>query len=125
MAEELTVNVTVEVLLVVVGLKGCRHSARQPGHTENHIAAEAILRRHCNRCQPVLDRLRLSADAELDSKKEGCPDVPVKSLIRCCPAGEPHPVARSYPLTAENPPSFPLLMCGDQSHSCCLFRSRR
>ena len=59
---------------------------------------------------PVLERVRLSADAELDSKKEGCPDVPVKSLIRCCPAGEPHPVARSYPLTAENPPLFPFLM---------------
>ena len=69
--------------------------------------------------RPVLDRLRLSADAELDSKKEGCPDVPVKSLIRCCPAGEPHPVARSYPLTAEYPPSFPLLTCGDRSHSRC------
>lgn len=30
-------------------------------------------------------------------KKAG---TPVRSLIRFCPFGEPHPVARSYPLTA-------------------------
>lgn len=58
---------------------------------------------------PVLARVMLSAEAELDSKKEGWTDVPVRSLMRCCPAGEPQPVARSYPLTAENPLLLPLL----------------
>jgi hypothetical protein len=109
-AEELTANVTVEVLLVVVGLKAAVTPLGSPDTPRITVPLKLFSGVTVIVATPVLDRVRLSADAELDSKKDGCPDVPVKSLTRCCPPGEPHPVARSYPLTAENPPLFPLLM---------------
>lgn len=109
-AEELTVNVTVEVFLVVVGLKVPFTPLGSPDTPRITLPLKLFSGVTVMVAEPVLDRATLSADVELESKKEGCPDVVVKSLMRCWPEGEPHPVARSYPLAAENPLLFPLLM---------------
>ena len=49
----------------------------------------------------VLPELIETAGWEGEIENPGWLETPLRSSIRCCPAGVPHPVTRSYPVTAE------------------------
>lgn len=82
-AEEVTENVTVEVLAVAVGLNAAVTPLGNPDTPRVTLPLKPFSAVTVIVAAPMLDRLRLSSEAELDSRKEGRPDVPVKSLMRC------------------------------------------
>ena len=70
-AEELTENVTVEVLVVVVGLNVAVTPLGSPDTPRVTLPLKLFSAVTVIVAAAVLDRVRLSAEAELDSKKEG------------------------------------------------------
>jgi hypothetical protein len=104
------VNVTLLVLVVAAGLKAAVTPLGMPDTASPTLPLKPFVAFTVTVAAPVLAGVMVSAAAEVDSRKEGSPVLPVKSLMRCCPAGEPHPAVRSYPVTAENPPLLPLVM---------------
>ena len=52
---------------------------------------------------PLLPGEMESANGDAESVNAGAANAPLRSSIRGCPAGVPHPAVRSYPDMAENP----------------------
>lgn len=94
-AEALAVSVSVLVLVVLAGLKDAVTPAGRP----DAVRLTLLLKPFCGPTVivlvPLLPCLTESVGCDADRVKPGWPKVAVRSSIRCCPAGVPHPVARS------------------------------
>jgi hypothetical protein len=104
----LAVKVSELVPVVLDGLKTAVTPLVNPEATRLTLLLKPFWPETLTVLPALLDRRRLSAESVADSEKEAAPELLVRSLMRCCPAGEPHPVVRSYPLTAEYLPLLPL-----------------
>ena len=96
------------VLVVAAGLKAAVTPLGIPDTVRPTLPLKPFVAVTVTVDAPVLVGVTVSAEAEVERLKEGSA-VLVKSLMRCWPAGEPHPVVRSYPVTAANPPLLPLV----------------
>jgi hypothetical protein len=69
----------VEFLVVVAGLKAAITPLGSPDTPRITLPLKLFSAVTVIVATPVLARAMLSAEVELDSKKEACPDVPVRS----------------------------------------------
>ncbi len=109
-AVELTVNVTVLVVLVLLGLKAAVTPLGKPEIARFTLLLRLLAPEMVTEAVPELPRAILIAAGEADMEKPGWPLMPARSLMSGWPAGDPQPVTRSYPLTAEKPLLLPLLI---------------
>jgi len=59
---------------------------------------------------PALPSATVTEVGEAEMVKFGVEELPASALIRPVPFGLPHPVTKSYPVTAEKLPDVPLVM---------------
>jgi hypothetical protein len=109
-AELLAIRVRVLVVIALAGLK----DAVTPAGNPEAVRFAALVKPCCAPTVMMLTPLAPAAieseGADVDRLNPGEFVVAVKPLMSGWPAGLPHPVARSYPASALNPPLLPVTM---------------
>jgi hypothetical protein len=109
-APPVALRVSVLVVAVAGGLKDAVMPAGNPVRLRVTLLLNPLTPVTVSASAPVLEGPNVSNGDALVSWNEGSPETPVRSSIRCWPAGVPHPVDKSYPVTAGKPPLLPVLI---------------
>ena len=102
-AEGPAANVRVLVPVVLAGLNDAVTPFGRPDTVKLTVPLKPFCGPTVRVLTPLLPGEMESANGDAESVNAGAANAPLRSSIRGCPAGVPHPAVRSYPDMAENP----------------------